>query len=68
MDVNAKDDHGNTALMITCSTLIYEFASHSELPTISVRILRELLKHKDVDVNCQDNAGRTPLHRAGAID
>jgi ankyrin repeat protein len=48
VDVNTKDDAGNTALHLAC------IGGRANL-------VRELLKHRNVDVNAKDKHGFTAL-------
>lgn len=53
--MNILDFENITPLIALCST------GYEENSDVFFRIVRELLKHEEVDVNIQDNEGRSPL-------
>ncbi len=68
IDVNAKDETGMTILhYAVISTPPRYFASFGYMKgrvTQSVAILRFLLSHPGIDVNCRDDYGYTPYQRS----
>ena len=67
--INIKDNDGSTPLHVACGYSQYELTiewnQDNNINNYSYeKMVEQLLQHPDIDVNCRDNSGETPLHKA----